>query len=246
MARNLILLMLGFLNSCLLSTGNKGNNYTRIKIIYKSPDYIMNDKEHWFEVEKFITYNSDYTICELPYNKFYTVNDSLVYDSLKYEYFICNEMNRTGFLLNKITDSLTNKISADSILKTRVYNGNVDIADSLKTMGKATILREKISENKFLIKYYFLEHHFYDSAYFYYSNELRNIKYTISKSLDSINNAKLIKVQYFIKHDESKTPEKFKNFYINSLEIQNAPAPDEGPLKILFDRFIAVEKKSIK
>ncbi|MGG9961613.1 hypothetical protein [Ferruginibacter sp. SUN106] len=152
-------------------------------------------------------------------------------------------------MLKDIRDSLGKKIAGDTILAARAFNGdnrNFDMADSLKALGKTTIVRERLSENEFIDKYYFANPNFYDSAYFHYSNELRTIRFTISNTLDSVNNSKLLKVQYFIKHDDSKTAPKFKNFYINSFEIQNAPAKNESALKDLFDRFIAQEKISAK
>ncbi|GAB2836097.1 hypothetical protein [Ferruginibacter profundus] len=246
---HLLFITLAIIQSYLFTTKEQANNYTRIKVIYKSPDYIIDDKEYWFDAEIFVTYNGNYTIYELPYHKTYSINERLVYDSAKYEYFICNENNKQGFLLKDIRDSLSKKIAGDSILAARAFNGdnrNFNMADSLKALGKTTIVREHLSENKFIDKYYFANPNFYDSAYFYYSNELRNIRFTISNTLDSVNDSKLLKVQYFIKHDDSKTASKFKSFYINSLEIQNAPSPDESALKDLFDRFIAQEKISAK
>lgn len=243
--RNLIVVISWILNSCLPASHHQVNNYTRIKIIYKSPDYIDDDKEYWFDSEIFITYNGKYALYEIPYHKTFAFNNQPVYDSIKYDYFVCNDSTKKGYLLKTLGDNLDKEIASDSILASRAFNGdnsNCDIADSLKTMGEYKVIRVTTSEHQFIDKYYFLNHHFYDSAYLYYANELRNIKFSISKKLDIANKAKLIKEEFFIKHDANKTPEKFRNFYINSMEIQNSPAVNENEIKHLFERFIQREK----
>lgn len=229
--------------SCLGSSKNLKKNIIRIGVTTRIPDRIVDNHGETFIHDFFISYYGQYLLYELPYHKTYEINNELIYDSVKYEFFICDHDTKAGYLLKNISDSLKMKIKGDSILRTRAYYGSADMTDAfaelkIKTLDKLSII------NTITIYKYTFDNNFYDSAYFYYCKDLTGIEFSFSRSLDSIYNSKLCKIQLFIKKDSSVTSPELKDFFINSFEIRKAPVTNAGGIKDLFDRFIADEKKN--
>jgi len=193
-------------------------------------------------IDFYVSYFKQYVLYELPYHKTHEINNELVYDSVKFEYFILNSKRDYGYLIKSENDSFSHfNIRKDSILNTRAYF-------YFDTLKKEDLFREmtmkkedkiSVGKEKEIHKYIF-DHYFYDSAYFYFDKSLKQIKFSFSKSLDSTYDSKLYKMQMFIKHNKSQdTISALKDFYINSFEIIKEPVSEE--VKKLFKRYIAFE-----
>ncbi len=194
------------------------------------------------KVDFFISYKDNYTIYELSFHKTLENEFKLIYDSIKYEYFIFNNKDSFGFNLKSLNDSFRNKLDRDSILKGRGFDqgkGNYDVFKDIKVKSKSLIY---MGINK---KYYsyILENIFYDSAHLYFDDNLKDIQFSISKPLDSIYNSKLIKFQLFLKQDSLvKANPELKNFFVSSIQIKKEKSSDEQSLINLFKRFEMFDK----
>lgn len=220
-------------------SGQLGN---RILISTKMPIRIVDGKAEFSIIDFYVNYLNGYIIYELPYHKTYQINDHLVYDSVKYEYFICESNGKTGRLFKNIGDSFGVRIAADSIVKSRAYGGVWDMADVFKEVVIKTIDVKKGKGDNFYCRYIF-ENSCYDSAYFYYDKGLRGIPFSLSKSLDSVYNSKLVQVDFFIEHDIKLTPSSLEGFYVNSISIKRVSSPVPEQIKALLRRFINSDKK---
>lgn len=220
----------------------KGNHIIRIKVTTISPDRIVDNKGVSFFNQFYISYYDRCRIYELPYHKTYEIDNRLIYDSVKYEFFICTADNNLGYLLKEPSDSFSIKIKGDSILNTRAYGGDGLTKGDLFKELKIESTKKVIEDNEKLLYRYTFINQVYDSAYFYYNSYLKDIKFSFSRPLDSTNNSKLNKIELFIKHNGPNTPAQLKAFYINSFEISIAPSENEQELKNLFERFIKQEK----
>ena len=146
----------------------------------------------------FISYYDSYKLYELPYHLTQEVDNALIYDSVKYDYFVHNIKNSFGFLLKALNDSFVKKFRTDSILL-RSYNGgnslNGDILSRLKITNSIVLN----ADSEKLIYKYIVEDKMYDSVYLYYNKNLKDIELALSSYRDSVVNSKLYKVQFFIK-----------------------------------------------
>ncbi len=239
-----IINLLAIFCSCVISNKHSANNITRIIVSTKSPDRIVDNRVELFVNDFYISYFGQYLLYELPYHKTYEINNKLIYDSLKYEYFVYNTNNKFGYSLKNSGDSFKIKINADSILQTRAYGGTWDMGDIFKELEIKTFNKYSSGHSKITCRYTF-NNIFYDSANFYYDKDIKDIKFSLSKSLDSANNSKLYKIEMFLRKDRAATALNLKDFYINSIEIKKVPVVNENELKKLFQRFLLVEKNEL-
>jgi hypothetical protein len=215
----------------------------KIKVTYKSPEEIIDGKGVSFLTSFNINYYKQYIVVELSYHVTSEINNKLIYDSIKYEYFVCNPVNKFGYLLKNISDSFKVKINGDSILRTRAYNGVGMDSVKFSDVGGVKSIQKLHTSSGLIHKYLFNNDNFYDSAYFYYDEKLKWVPFSADKVLDSMNNSKLFKLEFFIKHDTAGVTPNLKDFFINSLEISEEQVTNKNGLKILFERFISDEKK---
>ncbi len=232
--------IISFISSCLsIHKQSISGSIERIKITYKSPEKVVDNIGISFTSEFYISYRGQYTIYELPYHVTKQINNELIYDSTKYEYLICNKQHNMGYMVKQLTDSIGKKIAVDSIIATRAMGGgagNLDVFAELKIKSV-----NKIEDTNLVIYKYLFDNYSYDSAYFYYKDELKDVKFSFSKKMDSAHNSKLSKMQFFIKHDTINQIPGLKNFYINSFEIESAPNKNEQALKDFIERVIKKE-----
>jgi len=237
-----IFLALGILCiTCIVNKKRLENDITRIRVTTKIPEKIVDEKGQTIVIDFYVSYYRQYMIYELPYHKTFEINNRLIYDSIKYQFFICNT-KKNGYLIKSPVDTFTRRIIGDSILLANAYGGSGwDTLDIFRELKISNITKLSGNDKKIIYKYTF-QNEFYDSAYFYYNRDLKDIKFSFSKKLDAANNSKLNKVELFLKHDANNTPPQLKDFYVNSLEIAKAPGENEQELKNLFERFVKDEK----
>jgi hypothetical protein len=226
-----------YLSNC--SGQNSIYEFTRINFIYKSPDVIKDTQTYTYSISLFISYYDKYRLYELPYHDIKEVNNVLIYDSIKWDYYVHNVNDKYGFFLKNLNDSFLIKYKNDSLLL-RSYNGgkryNGDVLFKLKILKSNKIN----SDNQRLIFRYIVKDKMYDSVYLYYNENLKNIDFTLSGYRDSIANSKLYKAQYFIKKGKIATyiP---NDFYENIFEIKLAPAANKKDLINLIERYKKAE-----
>jgi cystathionine beta-lyase/cystathionine gamma-synthase len=165
---------------------------------------------------------------------FSPLNNILVSQSMEYEYFIQHKDSAAGYFFKKISDPFDNRIKVDSAWKGRIMT-NQDVSELFKTLK--VISNRTIEQNETLLNIYNFADTTFDSAYFHYSKDLKNIPYTLSRSLDSSHNSKLFKVELFTKKDNSAIARQLKDFNVVSWTVTSVPAANEKELIDLFERF---------
>ncbi len=168
----------------------------------------------------YINYFTDCMVYELPYHKTFEIDNRLIYDSVKYEYLICNKSGSAGCLFKSLSDSSFTRVNSDSVLKLRAYGQFHDMVDVFKEV-KPLSIQSKTGSGEIVIWRYLFHHYFYDSAYLCYNATLKDIPFSFSPTLDSVNNSKLVQIQFFIKHEQPDTNIELRDFFINSFEIKD-------------------------
>lgn len=241
MVKYALIIIFTLVYSCVTSNKKSEKEIVRCNVVTKIPEKIIENHGEMLVIDFFVSYYNQYVLYELPYHKTYEIDNKLIYDSLKYEFFIYNSNNEYGYCLKNQNDSFVLRVNKDSVLKARAYGGNVEIEAIFKEV-KIKSLNNLNNDGQTCIYKYEFDNDFYDSAYFHYDTALKEIRFSLSKSFDSANNSKLYKVQLFLKQDRSAAALNLKDFYINSFEIRKAKSKNEIVLKRLFDRFIKEEK----
>jgi len=216
----------------LLPGDNKRN--TKVMVSLRMPVRIVEGEGIAETTSVYINYYKDNIVYELPYHKTYEINNRLIYDSVKYEYFVCNDKDDFGYLFKVAYDSLGKKLNKDSILRSRCF-GNWDLAEVFKEIKVSNTTYQPEDEDRGLYRYLF-DNYFYDSARFYYDRTLTKISFSLSRKLDSINKSKLVKVDLFIKHNKDSAVISPKDFYVTSLEIKHLRFDNIDEIKSLCEK----------
>ncbi|MEI7735205.1 MAG: hypothetical protein WCI49_07040 [Ferruginibacter sp.] len=224
---------------CLKIKTEKDIPFIRLNFSYISPDKVTDTNTYSFSTSVFISYYGDYRLYELSYNKTAEVDNVLLYDSVKYDYFVHNVDSGYGYFLKNMNDSFKIRYRNDSILQ-RSFNGGkkytADFMTEVKIIKSDTISASKQEQ----IYRYVLNDKIYDSVYLYYDERLRNIDFSFSVYRDSMANSKLCKARWFLKNPKTASyiPE---NFYENVAEIKLAPATNRQALINLIERYKKAE-----
>ena len=174
------------------------------------------------QVDKYITY-------EIPYHLTSEIDNILIYDSLKYEFFIYDSTKNYGYLFRNLTDTLAKQIIKDSLLKSRAM---MDIEmSSVEKIFKITSNSETINGNEIIHKYYILDT-LTDSSYYYYKPHINNNRFSLSRILDSRYNSQLYKIILFYKKGifSDKDSGIFDGL---KMEIKKVPLTNLAQMKIL-------------
>jgi hypothetical protein len=201
---------------------------TKIKVTSNFPLKYIDNHVEIVDLAFYISSYEGYEVYELPYHKTSEINGRLIYDSLKYEFFIHKANSDFGINLKALYDTLGAKTNIRKVLNERGLQ-NVNTLDSFKMMRVKS--EHKIKTDSNVVHLFELENQYYDSAKFFYNSSLNDIKFTFSSTLDSINKSKLYKIQYF-----------FKDLSTVTFEISKVAITNQQDLKNLFERFINQEK----
>jgi hypothetical protein len=226
-----VIFLFSFFVSCYyLSSKQKKEDLTKIKVYSEYMlDTVGTQKER---IEIFITHYKNLFLYELPYNKSYSSGDKLIYDSLIFEKFIYNPSGQS-YKINEITDSLLPEKNIEKILKSRAWKESEDIYIANPETKEALVNVKKPDSNTVISTYKWKKMLYFDSAIFYYSKPLKNIKFSMSLILDSIYNSKLYKVETFRKKDRLKVT--------TGIDKEKIDNPDK--IIALFEKAIKISAK---
>ena len=240
-----IILMCSLFTSCVTTSKMHTEMIRRIKYTFKMPDKIIENKGMGDTVIFYVSYQGDLIVYELPYRTASVDNGILMYDSLKYEYFIFNRKDSFGYSLKNISDTFLYKKKIDSMLKGRGADQGKGNYDVLKEMKKDSFSEIYNNGSKKIYKYLIADNHT-DSSYYYFDNDLIDIEFSFSRQLDSVYNSKLYKMEVFVKHDDSlsKANPALTHFFITSCEIIRDP--NVKAIGNLFRHYKQFEKAKFK
>lgn len=201
----------------------------------------INDSIIWSPFDAFITVHDKYKIYEFPYHKTYEIDSRLIYDSLKYEYFLFDSSKSHGYIFKEINDPIGQELKKDSVLISR---GVVSAeASTINEIFKITNNAEVKNKNEVIHKYY-INDTLVDSVYYYYNSELNNITHhSLSKILDATYLSKLYKIEVFYKKSLFPIDSRSTKFFGLLMEIKKVPLPNLGEMELLINKIENAENK---
>lgn len=182
-----------FISSFLLTACS--TQITKERFILSMPILHIDSSIEDFKTDFAVITYKDIKLYELPYRESFQVNDSLVSDTISYEYFIFKKEDSHGFLLRDITGQFEKKYKVDSILIPRAYY-HVDF-DSFISFPKNKYKGRKNTQMQCRIVYS-TDKPGIDSIAAYFDPELNGLNLSLSKTLDDLLNAKLYKIEWWL------------------------------------------------
>jgi hypothetical protein len=152
-----------------------------------------------------IIYTDKYTLYEMmPNHTSKILKDSINYEQVNYKYFMLKKGEEFGFLYDSLNTKNNRKLSADSLLqKTGFLDGDLfknkykyNLSKTIKSRGEYSKIEVYIPKVK--------EKFSPDTTLIYYSKGLKNIEFSLSKSLDSDSETKVCKIQFVFNSEFDK------------------------------------------
>lgn len=219
-------------------------DFYRIRVSFNVPVKMPDTTLILDHTNVFVSYMGKYSIYELPYHVTLEDETKLIYDSLKYKYFIFNKAYNFGYLLKNLNDTFSRRINRDSLLSYRAFNAGKGYGKFALPPNHGVKSFEKIFDNGLQKTFrYLVKGSAYDSIYLMFDKSMTTIDFSIYSHEDSAYNSKLSKIILFANPD-SISPRHYNSvdYYANSLEISRDTAQNEKELLKLFYRYKEYEK----
>ena len=221
----LFLIITIFFFSCFNHTSIEKKHLDSLCISFSFP-IVYTDGELVNHTDSFYFFdNSEYSVYKLPIQTSVENDDKVLKIDVKYYYFCYKKLSSTGFLFDSLTSEIGKKVDTDSFLSEKVFGKFKPYNKKNDSLYKEFIIEGDIKFQKFLPK---LKQDFTyaDTTYFSSSDRFKNIDYSFSKELDSLNLLKVFKVrilykaQYY-KEFDFKYPERQFLFEMRENKIRN-------------------------
>jgi len=237
-----IIIIIAFPNKNFFSCTKKINqNIKGVKATYSipiiRPDGVVIENKNFFNI---------YYFDSLIMYQFRTAfdsshNDSLISIGYHDNYFVFSKDSKYGYSYDPYHDQRDNKLlSTDSMLnKHALQNFRFQLIDSTKRITSHFDSANQILKEIFASPE---EPSNKDTAYFYYTNKLKDVNFSFSKELDSIKNMKLYKIRIingkkYYEDQKISIPKRETTF-----ELTKIPVTNSQQIFLYFDRY----KKTIR
>lgn len=211
-------------------------NILRIRVSLITPIKIVEGAGIIDTIPVYINYLKGYTVYELSVRETLEDEYNLIYDSLKFEYYVFNNKKSYGYLLKNLSDTFGSPIKRDSILPRRGFDEGRGDANIDTQPGVISVKKVKDSVG-ILINRYIFDSEKYDSVYICFDKKLVDVPFSFSKIQDAKYQSKMYAGYVFLKHEKNyDLNSKLNGFFINRFEMTRVPVENERELLKLIAR----------
>lgn len=205
-----------FLITIIIVSGCSTNEIVRIKVNYAIPIIHSDERVEDFSTTFFKTVKGDYIFYELPISQIINSDNSVSLDATRYQFFVFKNGEENGVLLDSTLDSNPKILGVDSTLNARAMK-SFDASELLKytVNGCKTIDIDK----SIFRKSYRFDSGIYDSVHYWFDRDIVKIPHSFSHIQDSLNNAKLFKIELFLVKDTGYNAEYLNQHRAMKLEL---------------------------
>jgi hypothetical protein len=219
---------------------------SHIKVLWSFPTLTANNKFIIFSDSLYIIYHSDLIIYKFPYTHEYTSNifDSageivehkLIRVDTNFHYLVYRKAELYGYVFDSTQAQKGKKVLVDSLLKGRFL-----LVDKYIWNPNDSLIKKNSNPNNTIQETYIRKFKNdkwdCDTNHLFFSNQFKNIDFSLSRIVDSIKGTKLTKI-----HQISKGDSKNENFFFRQkreflVEIKESPVKNTNEILSLIDRF---------
>lgn len=218
----------------------------QFKLLISFPTLTTDNRFVTVKDSQYFIYYKDLALCKFPYTKEYSSNlfDStgeiiehkIIRTDTNFHYLIYRRGEMNGYAFDSTQDQKGRKVLVDSFLKTRLMVIDRYIFNSGDSLINKTYEPNNAIQETYLRR---LKNDKWDcdTNHLFFSKDLKNIDFSISKKLDSIKGAKLFKV-----HQISNGDPKNENFFFRQkretlLEIKQIPIKGSKEIIDFWNRY---------
>ena len=181
-----------------------------------------------------IFHENDLILYRFPLIKRYEVNNVLIREVVKYQYFGFGKNDVNGMFYDSLDVKQFHRFSVDSILTKRAFK-KMNLYDNSKVLVK----KQQQSANQIVEKYICTvkkDFTYSDTTFVYYTDKLKEVPYSLSRELDSLSGMKVQKIILLYNAQQyAGKPVKFPERRL-SFEMKEVPITNLEEIKSLFER----------
>lgn len=197
----------------------------------------------WADSVKVI-YHQNFILFQVPYTEELSFvewdslgepQETLIGAELKHQYFIYRNGDSIGFSYKSLNDQTAQEKRVDTFLNTKVFGTLVFYDKENYTLVETQKINDTVLE-KYIPKIKF-DYSYGDSMYYYFSDKLKNLDYTLSKELDSLRRTKLFRVVSIYNSGYDTTLKAQLPRHVYTFEIRPTTLNNTKQITEFFDRF---------
>ena len=190
------------------STNPAKPRYTKLAIVDKLPMVIEDEKgklKGGVNTDSVcITYVGEYIIYDLPYHYQEEVDDSIVFDGIKVNYFIYKKGQPYGHLFKTLNDAAIKRLPVDSIKKTDFETENFELPRRFGHVPSKLVYNDK--KELVLVKLYPKNERMVDSVYLNFSKQYAQLGHSLCRQTDAQYGSTLYKISMFLEKENDTIP----------------------------------------
>ncbi len=240
---NLVITKIAVFGMFILLNCNNSNIHTtekkivRIAVSLTSPIKIENNVPISDTNTFYINYLEGYRIYEFPRHIVFEDSSKIIYDSIKYNFFVYDTSKKYGYLIKEIDSSLVTKVNADSILKSSGFEGGKGnlFKVNQKDFKRVTKYKDNVIEEVYISNDLSGS---VDSTLIYFDKGLNDIPFSWSSILDKKYNSKLYKIEIYLNHKQPEKSVKLsEKFFVNTIAFKRDTQVNNQKVRNLFERY---------
>jgi hypothetical protein len=151
-----------------------------------------------------ITHAGDYIVYDLPHHYQEEVNDSIVFDGIRMEYFIYKKGQTHGYLYKKMQDTKGRQLPVDSVFKTKIDKEGYQLTQRFSHVARKLVYNGK--QELTLVKLYPKNEKMLDSVYLNFSKQYARLGHSLSRQTDAQYGSTLYKITMFLERENDTIP----------------------------------------
>jgi hypothetical protein len=207
-------------------SSTKATEVEKLKITTKAEfviDGILTDVEDSFCIYQW----KGAKIFEFNYHEAIEDLGRVLKDEVKYRYFCYRPATNAGYIFSSLNDSVHSRIcNADSMIK-ELANKNVDY---FKIVNNGKIIRQFVDPSKCQTTYVYApilkrDASYSDTIYLVFSDNLKKVNYSFSKSADSVFKSKLVGAKFLYNEymeGNLKIPQREIELKLEQIQVPNS------------------------
>lgn len=199
----LVIISFAFIPGQLKAQANE--NYPGIKFKYETQHYLKDGRPYNLTDSMYIYFDGNYTLYHRPYSSAHTKaivdndmnvkSENIRVDTL-YHNIIYNNPNKYGYQFDSVSFKKVKKMNIDTFRSTTLWARFPFYEEST---NKFVSIQKSADKYTFVEKYVCKEKKndtYTDTMYYYFDKRLIGVNFSLSREMDSLKHAKLVKVLY--------------------------------------------------
>jgi hypothetical protein len=233
----IILIFSNVFISCCLKNDRSVAEYKKVKLVGNLPLVYSDGQVSNIIDSIYIVYHNNDILFKMPYTYTFENEDTILWQEERFNYFVYRDGERFGCYYDSTRNLRTQKREVDTVLKYKTFGSKDLYEDSNSILVDA----KRNVENYPLVEKYVLktkpDFSYPDTMLFFYTNSLKDIKFSLSNTLEKLKKRRVTKVRFLYNSQYyTEFPIKFPQREFR-FELAEEPLNDVSEIALIFERY---------